>query len=395
MYWYKGENVSELYYRLEFITKSSYYMWSKLVLDTNNYSTKIIMRDESVSSFKIYEANLEPTLRFIHSTNIQACGWVRIPEGSWKYNEKAYKTPSGENDSQSDSDSGEDDVKIHHIICENYNDVMPGNDRGISPVLIASFDIECDSTHGDFPLAIKEWEREVRVITDNPSVSNAIICEQLRDAILGNETDLFGKISMKHKHELTREKVNRFITEDLIVRIRESITKKMPKTYSQKVLGSAFKPKNLGYQEGDRVIQIGTTFYRNGKIVYRNIITLGTCDPVPDTDTIAIDEPDPDNSEREVIREWIRLIKKTDPDIITGYNITFFDMAYIYDRCEELEITDDLLSSSLARFPRSRARYTKKTLSSAAMGDNFLKTIEMPGRVILDCVQQYEGTLRV
>ena len=383
LYWYKGENVSELYYRLEFTTKSCYYLWTKILLDTNNYSTKLHMNDETVKSFKIYEANLEPTLRFIHSTNIQACGWVCIGSGDWRYDEKAYTQGKDQiGDSGSDSDSTE--ITIHHAICDDYRNLSPTQDHGISPVLIASFDIECDSAHGDFPLPKKEWDREIRIISENPNVADREICTQLREAVLGNETELFGKIYMKKAKDLSRTKVESFITESTIQKIRNSLTKKMPRTYSQKILSGSFRPRSLGEQEGDRVIQIGTTYYRNGEIVYRNIITLGSCDPVPDTETIAIDTPNQERAEKELIQEWISLIHKTDPDIITGYNITFFDMAYIYDRCEELGITEDLLSTSLPRYTRTRARYTKKTLSSAAMGDNFLKTIEMPGRVILD-----------
>lgn len=383
LYWYKGEGVSEQYYRLEFKTKSCYYLWTKILLDTNNYSTKVCMNDETVKTFKIYEANLEPTLRFIHSTNIQACGWVCLANGDWRYDEKVYMPDLGGVDSDSDdSDGGE--VSIHHVICDDYTNLSPAPDNGISPVLIASFDIECDSAHGDFPLAKKEWDREIRIISENPHLPDTEICTQIREAILGNETKLFGKIYMKRARELTRSKIEGFITESTIRKIRESIAKKMPKTYSQKILSGSFRPKSLGEQEGDRVIQIGTTYYRNGEIVYRNIITLGSCDSVPDTDTIAIDNPNQERAEKELIQEWVQLIKKTDPDIITGYNITFFDMAYIYDRCEELGITEDLLSNALPRYTRTRARYIKKTLSSAAMGDNFLKTIEMPGRVILD-----------
>lgn len=374
LYWYKGENVTEQYYRLEFNTKSCYYLWTKILLDTNQYSTKIVMKDGSRVSFKMYEANLEPTIRFIHSTNIQACGWVSLNEGCWTYDESSYV------------EENTDEVTIHHVICDDYHNVLPEKDHGISPVLIASFDIECDSTHGDFPLAIKNWDREVRVIAENPNISDCEICAQLRNAVLGVNTELFGIIRMKHATKLTRSNVESFITESVITNIRKAFTKKManPTAYAQKILGGAFKPRKLGEQEGDRIIQIGTTYFRNNEIIYRNIITLGSCDPVPDVDTIAIENPNQERGEKELICEWISLIETTDPDIITGYNITFFDMAYIYDRCTELGMESVLLSGALPRYTRSRARYSKRTLSSSAMGDNFLKTIEMPGRVILD-----------
>lgn len=35
----------------------------------------------------------------------------------------------------------------------------------ISPLLIASFDIECTSSHGDFPLAKKDYKKVVQDIT--------------------------------------------------------------------------------------------------------------------------------------------------------------------------------------------------------------------------------------
>lgn len=385
LYWYKGEDVSEEYFRLEFVSKASYFFWLKILLDTNNYSTKIVMEDGSVASFKMYEANLEPTLRFIHSTGIEACGWVCVPDGKWSYD--TFKKDTSD-DSDSEGSDGYAEVKIHHIVCNDYTQIKKAEDHGISPVLIASFDIECDSAHGDFPLAKKDWEREVKIIHDNTDIPVSVIRTQLCQSILGKETELFGVIHMKYPDELNPTFIDKTITTDVITKIVNSCGQKSKikdsKLYSQKILSSSFDPKQLGEQEGDRIIQIGTTFFRNNEIIYRHILTLGSCQAVPNTDTIAIEHPNQEKAEKQLIDEWITLINRTDPDIITGYNITFFDMAYIYDRCEELGILSKLISPKLARYTRTNARYTKKTLSSAAMGDNFLKTIEMPGRVILD-----------
>jgi len=387
LYWYKGEDSKERYYKLRFKTKSSYYNWIKILLDTNDYSTKIQFKDGKTKSFMLYEANLEPTLRFIHATNIKACGWVKILCGLWEYDTKMH--PSMKKTDGESSDSDDTDIfKIHHTICNDYRNLQPSTDQGISPLLIASFDIECDSTHGDFPLAKKNWEREIRVIGENYEESSAVICSQLRDAILGEETELFGKIHMKSSDKITKTNIEKIITESLIDKIKRAFDKsskiKNPEAWGLKCLLSKLRPRKDYELEGDRIIQIGTTFYRNNDIVFRHIVTLGSCDKVPMTETVAFDQPDQKDAEINLIREWISLIKNTDPDIITGYNITFFDMAYIYDRCEELGITKELVSQSLSRFPKTRARYTQRTLSSAAMGDNFLKTIEMPGRIVLD-----------
>lgn len=387
LYWYKGEDTKERYYKLKFRTKSSYYNWIKILLDTNDYSSNIVFKDGKTISFMMYEANLEPTLRFIHATNIKACGWVTIPSEMWEYDTKMHpsmKRADGESDDSEEADG----FKLHHTICNDYRSLRPSTDHGISPLLIASFDIECDSTHGDFPLAKKNWEREVRVIGENCEMSSDEICSQLQSAILGEESDLFGTIHMKPSKNITPEKIKRLITPSLIEKIKDGFAKtskiKNPESWGLKCLSNKLRPKKDYEIEGDRIIQIGTTFYRNNEIVFRHIVTLGSCDKVPLTETVDFADKDQKTAEIKLIKEWISLIKNTDPDIITGYNITFFDMAYIYDRCEELGITESLLSQTLSRFPKTRARYTQRTLSSAAMGDNFLKTIEMPGRIILD-----------
>ena len=39
----------------------------------------------------------------------------------------------------------------------NWKNVVPIESTDISPIRVASYDIEADSSHGDFPLAIKDY----------------------------------------------------------------------------------------------------------------------------------------------------------------------------------------------------------------------------------------------
>ena len=40
-----------------------------------------------------------------------------------------------------------------------YNNIMPIQVNKIAPLLITSFDIECSSSHGDFPVAKKNYSK--------------------------------------------------------------------------------------------------------------------------------------------------------------------------------------------------------------------------------------------
>ena len=135
----------------------------------------------------IYEANLEPTLRFIHATDIDACGWVKVPAGAWELSNESSSTGS---DSES-NDSSIIETTIIHAECDDFNDITPLREKAqeVAPILIASFDIECDSSHGDFPLANKRWEREVLIMSITPSMTPSSAMVAFREALYGKEAD--------------------------------------------------------------------------------------------------------------------------------------------------------------------------------------------------------------
>ena len=78
---------------------------------------------------KIYEANIDPFLRFMHRTGIQSAGWV---------------------------DTGDcirsflNNTKID-LFCQNWKSLKPVDCDDIAPLRIMSFDIECFSDDGSFP----------------------------------------------------------------------------------------------------------------------------------------------------------------------------------------------------------------------------------------------------
>ena len=51
------------------------------------------------------------------------------------------------------------DTICDYNITVDWNDVNPIEINKIAPLIIASFDIECSSSHGDFPVAIKNYKK--------------------------------------------------------------------------------------------------------------------------------------------------------------------------------------------------------------------------------------------
>ena len=177
--------------------------------------------------------------------------------------------------------------------------------------------------------------------------------------------------------------------------------------------------KAFGFAEGDKVIQIGTVFWRYGEsdICHNNIITLRGCDKfkVGDANCEVISK----SMERDVLLEWTKLIELHDPDIIIGYNTFGFDESFMYDRIADISIDIERvnLSKEDLKTLEANAQYQKfinmgrlddfivkkvseakggiinKKLSSSALGDNFLYYFNMPGRTQIDLLKVCQASL--
>lgn len=90
--------------------------------------------------FDLFESNMKPLLRFIHINDIKSAGWVMLHKNQYQIN---YEPVS----------------KCQIDITTNWENVKPSQNETIAPLVIASFDIEADSSHGDFPLAKKTYKK--------------------------------------------------------------------------------------------------------------------------------------------------------------------------------------------------------------------------------------------
>jgi DNA polymerase elongation subunit (family B) len=86
------------------------------------------------------------------------------------------------------------------------------------------------------------------------------------------------------------------------------------------------------------------------------------------------------DDEVELIEEMANVIRKEDPNIITGYNIFGFDMGYILARMK-LRL---LPLPDMSRGRHGRTTTRKVNWSSSAYGQNVYDRIEVSGRVFID-----------
>ena len=85
-------------------------------------------------------------------------------------------------------------------------------------------------------------------------------------------------------------------------------------------------------------------------------------------------------SEKELIIEWVRVMREEAPDVVTGYNILGFDGEFIYERAKRYQIEE----MNLSRFDAIPSKYEQRKLESSALGANLFKYFTIPGAVIID-----------
>ncbi|GAX85144.1 hypothetical protein CEUSTIGMA_g12563.t1 [Chlamydomonas eustigma] len=94
--------------------------------------------------YKTYESNVEPLLRFFHEANIDPVGSIRVPV----CNAVCLKTHIGQD-----------------MECK-WSEVKPSHSAIVTRFLVMSFDLECGSLDGDFPVAKKDFRRVAQVLAD-------------------------------------------------------------------------------------------------------------------------------------------------------------------------------------------------------------------------------------
>ena len=141
----------------------------------------------------------------------------------------------------------------------------------------------------------------------------------------------------------------------------------------------------------DQIIQIGITYtYLGQSEPYRQYIAcLNKTLPFDDkTDLKWFD------NETDLILDFKNELINSDCDIITGYNIFYFDEKYIYDRCEQvLNIKEDM--AFISKLKKKFCNFKEMKLASSALGENLLRFWDTPGRVHIDLMKDVQKTFNL
>jgi DNA polymerase elongation subunit (family B) len=150
------------FYKLVFTSKNAMNFYFRTLL--RPIDLDITGKYKQPIKYNLFEADLEPLLRFYHDRDIKPAGWLECASG--KYTQVTALSKCQIN-----------------ITCQ-WDRIIPIELDVIAPIRIASFDIEADSSHGDFPIARKDCKK----------LANQLVIAWLRDLwIIEKETKSSGK----------------------------------------------------------------------------------------------------------------------------------------------------------------------------------------------------------
>ena len=372
---------------------------------------------------QLYEMQVPPLLRFFHINEISPSGWISV------------------NPSEREKSARKRTVcKYEYNVSVEKVTPLPEKETRV-PFKICSYDIEASSSHGDFPLPIKDYQKLAHNIVhlfDREKIKKKVDVEKmLEKAIMTafnfdncEDIDIIYTKKTPSKTALKKlikalfeikpadvkdiEEKEKFVFLDLNREDEEmdeqlKICDQLAKDYKKKEtlvamfddssvdketrLKSLHKCLNKVFEafpvEGDKVTFIGSTFLNYGeeKPHFNHCIVLGDCDNIDAENT----EIQCCKTEQDVLLAWKDIINKEDPDIIIGYNIFGFDYNFMFKRSQELGCDLEFLKMSRNKNEkcytenyRTKERTIEESSVILASGQYDLKHIKMNGRLQID-----------
>lgn len=305
----------------------------------------------------VFEANIDPMLRFFHERDITPAGWITVKADCWEpLNDDEPLTSCMIN---------------AKAIASDVIFAPPKIQMTTAPFKKLSWDIECTSSHGDFPLANKTWRKPALEL-----VERGIKEEEISAAILA---------AIEPSYKSNGTNINRIFlspsateaVKHIMSRLKEG-SERWPSTVD--ALETKLN-KMFPAPEGDPIIQIGACLYIEDKPVRKDIFVLGTADPLPAGDGFT-QTVYSCRTESAVIRGFCSLIEELDPDFLVGYNTNNFDNKYLWDRAIICHCSENL--AALHRYRGAPVELKAKTLGSSALGDNRFHIFKGEGRLHID-----------
>jgi len=343
---------------------------------------------------RLYESFIPPLLRLFHIQEISPSGWVTVTQYT------------------SITRSKKTNCK-YELMCD-YAHVIPYDSDDLVPYNICSFDIEVNSSHGDFPEPIKDYKKvaydmvHYLMADDIDEDDYKYYVAELLKNVFGFADTLeidkcypiakYDYVSFeKHLDKLFNAKISstkkvegklkKYFSED--GHAPKLMKAKHPDIISMLLDENIDIASTIAYLldkldlifpelQGDQVTFIGSTFVNYGeeKPYLNHCICLNDTKRAVEDQTLECFD-----NERDVLVRWSQLIKEEDPDIIIGYNVFGFDYPFMYDRATQLECVEEFMDLGRT-FEYSNEMIEKSVKSS--MGNRTLRMIDITGRLQID-----------
>ena len=378
-------------------------------------------------SMPTYESKIPPLLRYFHIHNISPSGWIQICIKDMESTPDTWTSCT------------------YEYMC-SVGDIKPLKDKETPvPYKIASVDIEASSSHGDFPLPVKDYKRMATQVIDvldkkmirqtmpadavNSYIKKAILSVFSIGASIDGIDVVFpkeppNKENVKTLAKLILEQTMALMNKDSpvlkisdmfmavadhdeddedLIDLKKRSNKMTPQQKTLTMAEYLLHPdhtREMKIQtfntamtnlfpplEGDQVTFIGTTFLKFGqKEPYKNhCLVVGTCDPVEGIEICTV------KSERECLVDWTQLIQDENPDIIIGYNIFGFDYQFMFQRAKELDCVEEFCALSRVQNEicykedyETKEKALDHTQNRLASGDYDLHYPSISGRLQID-----------
>ena len=380
LYGFDPENAQAKFIRIDFCSEQARNkfknLWYSEVDGQRRLGTLPCIKNGVVEELELYEAHIPPLLRFFHCQDISPTGWVSISKS--ELNEPSTRRTT-----------------CDYEATTRFSNVHGDNEKqSRAPYKVMSFDIEASSSHGDFPLAKKDYRALARELVQRDG--GLTIETMIRDAFNGGSENV-SSVHPKEPPTSTRlsETIRRFLQNPVrnLGVLPEELKATRGKSAEAEIDGLTQHFADSGFPslKGDETTFIGSSFYRmdGGTEPYLNdMLVVGTCSDKGEVDNTRIRCCEDEN---EMLLAWTKLVQVEDPDVIIGYNIMGFDFGFMYDRSTELGCEHEFLKLSRRR-GESCCKENWKTGETniaesqlvIASGQHDLRYIDMPGRLIID-----------
>jgi DNA polymerase elongation subunit (family B) len=201
----------------------------------------------------------------------------------------------------------------------------------MAPLKVASFDIECTSSHGDLPSPIKEYGKTAHEIV-------IWVSDQFKSVLTNKFSTIWGSsassgttyrqaTSAKYSPRTRSPTLEKYHSTSMLIfetfsvpknqTLKRSSSRGLIEDVEQASRSTAARRRS---DDSDRL-----TVNKSGSKEVDKYAFVGGCDDIPGPKCTPLQ-----NRRSDVERVFNRF--EIDPDIVTGYNIMGFDFMYIYKR---------------------------------------------------------------